>query len=80
MAGLRLSSLWSYRAIMAIGVVMVGLMTIMSSSFWLARRSGGEQMFALPVPAQVASIVELIDATPPDQRDLVLRAVKAVFS
>ena len=77
MAGLRLSSLWSYRAIMAIGVVMVGLMTIMSSSFWLARRSGGEQMFALPVPAQVASIVELIDATPPDQRDLVLRAVNS---
>ena len=77
MFGLRLSSLWSYRGIMAIAAVMVGLMTIMATSFWLARRSSGEQMFVLPVPAQLASIVELIDATPPDRRDLVLRAVNS---
>lgn len=77
MSARRVSPLFGFRAIIAAATMMLAMMIIMATSFWLARGGTPERLFTLPLPARLAAIVELIETSTPEQRDRALRAVNA---
>lgn len=42
---------------------------------WRQAQARGEAEYRLPLPARIASIVETVEATPPDKRDVLLQAL-----
>lgn len=65
------------RILIALAFALTTVVVVMFSGLYWLRRSELEQGFPIPLPRQVAAIVETIEATPPDRVDTLLEALNS---
>ena len=69
----RLGLAW--RVALIVIAALVAIQIIAAAAYYVQRGRATESDFLLPLPDQMAAIVQLIERTPADQRPLVLRVV-----
>jgi two-component system, OmpR family, osmolarity sensor histidine kinase EnvZ len=67
----RLGLVW--RVALIVIAAFVAIQMIAAAAYYIHRDRATESGFRLPLPDQIAAIVQLVERTPPDQRSLVLR-------
>ncbi|HEY6703810.1 MAG TPA: hypothetical protein VI010_06915, partial [Xanthobacteraceae bacterium] len=67
----RLGLVW--RVALSVIAAFVAIQMIAAAAYYIHRDRATESGFRLPLPDQIAAIVQLVERTPPDQRSLVLR-------
>jgi two-component system, OmpR family, osmolarity sensor histidine kinase EnvZ len=67
----RLGLVW--RVALIVIAALVAIQIIAAAAYYIHRDRATESGFRLPLPDQVAAIVQLVERTPADQRSLVLR-------
>src|SRR5262245_20738082 len=67
----RLGLVW--RVALIVIAAFVAIQMIAAAAYYIHRDRATESGFRLPLPDQIAAIVQLVERTPPDQRTLVLR-------
>jgi two-component system, OmpR family, osmolarity sensor histidine kinase EnvZ len=67
----RLGLVW--RVALIVIAAFVAIQMIAAAAYYIHRDRATESGFRLPLPDQIAAIVQLVERTPPDQRPLVLR-------
>jgi signal transduction histidine kinase len=69
----RLGLAW--RVALIVIAALVAIQIIAAAAYYVQRGRATESDFRLPLPDQIAAIVQLVERTPADQRPLVLRVV-----
>ena len=69
----RLGLAW--RVTLIVIAALVAIQIIAAAAYYVQRGRATESAFRLPLPDQIAAIVQLVERTPADQRPLVLRVV-----
>jgi signal transduction histidine kinase len=69
----RLGLAW--RVTLIVIAALVAIQIIAAAAYYVQRGRATESDFRLPLPDQIAAIVQLVERTPADQRPLVLRVV-----
>ena len=69
----RLGLAW--RVTLIVIAALVSIQIIAAAAYYVQRGRATESDFRLPLPDQIAAIVQLVERTPVDQRPLVLRVV-----
>src|SRR5215831_4059658 len=67
----RLGLVW--RVALIVIAAMVAIQMIAAAAYYIHRERATETGFRLPLPDQVAAIVQLVERAPADQRTLALR-------
>jgi two-component system, OmpR family, osmolarity sensor histidine kinase EnvZ len=71
----RLGLVW--RVALIVILAMVAIQMIAAAAYYIHRDRATDSGFRLPLPDQIAAIVQLVERTPADQRMLVLRVANA---
>jgi len=70
----RLGLAW--RVALIVIAALVAIQIIAAAAYYIQRGRATESDFRLPLPDQIAAIVQLVERTPADQRPLVLRGIE----